>query len=115
MEGVARARYVRISPRKLRQVCDLIRGKQVEYAMQTLPFIPKRGARIVYKVLKSAVANLASAETSLKIDESELFIKNIKVDGGPILKRYRAGTMGRAMPVKHRLSHITVIVAKKGG
>lgn len=115
MEGVARARFVRISPRKLRQVCELVKGKEVEYAMRILPFVPKRGAKIIHKVLKSAIANLAASETSLKIDESDLYIKSIKVDGGPMLKRYRAGSMGRVMPVKHRLSHITIVVSKKGG
>ncbi len=115
MEGVARARFLRISPRKLRQICELVKGKDVEQAMQMLPFLSKKGARIILKVLKSAVTNLASSETSLKIDESDLYIKSIKVDGGPMLKRYRAGSMGRVMPVKHRLSHITVVVGKKGG
>jgi|YelNatPaOPRAMG01_1025707.scaffolds.fasta_scaffold13419_5 large subunit ribosomal protein L22 len=115
MESVARARYVRISPRKLRQVVDLIKGKSVEEAMRVLPFVPKHGAGILLKVLKSAISNLASSEKSVKIEEQKLYIKGVRVDGGPMLKRYRAGSMGRVMPVRHRLSHITMIIGEKQG
>jgi len=115
MEAVARARFVRIPPRKLRLIADIVRGKKVEEVMHILPFVPKRGAKIVLKVVKSAVSNLATKKKELRVDEELLYIKEIKVDEGPRLKRFRAASMGRAAPYVHRLSHLTVIVGEKEG
>lgn len=107
MEARAVARYVRISPYKTRLVVDLIRGKKVEEALKILKFTKKRPAKIVEKVIRSAIAN---ATQDSKIDVDNLFIKRIYVDEGPMLKRYRPMSMGRVGRVRRRTSHITVIL-----
>ena len=107
MEAKAKARFIRISPQKARLVADTIRGKNVEDAITTLRFMPKKGARILRKVVESAVAN-ASQNDSIDIDT--LFVKTIFVDGGPMLKRIRPRAMGRASRILKRTSHITVVL-----
>ena len=107
MEATAKARFIRISPQKARLVADTIRGKNVEDAITTLRFMPKKGARILRKVLESAVAN-ASQNDSIDIDT--LFVKTIFIDGGPMLKRIRPRAMGRASRILKRTSHITVVL-----
>jgi large subunit ribosomal protein L22 len=107
MESTAKARFIRISPQKARLVADTIRGKNVEDAITTLRFMPKKGARILRKVLESAVAN-ASQNDSIDIDT--LFVKTIFIDGGPMLKRIRPRAMGRASRILKRTSHITVVL-----
>jgi large subunit ribosomal protein L22 len=101
----AKVRFVRISPRKVRQVIDLIRGKDVEQALRVLDNLNKKAARIVSKVLNSAIAN-AQNNHGLKIQD--LYISRIFADQGPMLKRYRAASMGRAVMIRRRTSHITV-------
>lgn len=107
MEARAVAKYVRISPQKARLVVDLVRGKKVEEAQTILRFTRKGAAGIVGKVLKSAVAN---AVQNPNIDENILFVKEIFVDQGPSLKRWRARAQGRAAGIKKRMSHITVVL-----
>jgi large subunit ribosomal protein L22 len=107
MEARAVAKYVRISPQKARLVVDLVRGKKVGEAQTILRFTRKGAAGIVGKVLKSAVAN---AEQNPNIDENILFVKEIYVDQGPSLKRWRARAQGRAAGIKKRMSHITVVL-----
>lgn len=107
MEARAVARYIRISPRKVRLVIDLVRGKKVEEALAMLEFTPKRAARVVSKLIKSAVAN---AEQSPDVDVDNLYIKRIYADPGPILKRIRPRAVGRAYLIRKRTSHITVIL-----
>lgn len=101
----ATARYVRISARKLRLVADLVRGKQIEEARTVLAFTPKGGAKIVEKLIGSAVAN---AENNNDMSADELYISGIYVNEGPTLKRWRARAMGRASRINKRTSHITV-------
>ncbi|MGI6129939.1 MAG: 50S ribosomal protein L22 [bacterium] len=110
MEAKAVARYVRIAPRKARVVMDLIRGKSVQEALGILRFIPKKGSRIIEKVLTSAVAN---AQNNLDLDPAELYVVKASVDEGPTLKRYRPRRMGQAFPILKRTSHITVVVGEK--
>lgn len=110
MEAKAVAKYVRISPQKARLVVDLVRGKKVEEARTILLFTRKVAAGIVGKVLKSALAN---ATQNPNIDEKVLFVKEIYVDQGPSLKRWRARAQGRAAGIKKRTSHITVILDEK--
>ena len=110
MEVRAASRYIRVSPRKLRMVADLIRGKRVEEALNILTFIPKASAKTVTKLLKSAVANVGQNES---IDVDTLFIKTIFVDGGPALKRFRPRAMGRASRIRKRMSHISVTLAEE--
>lgn len=107
MEAKARARFIRISPQKARLVADMIRGKHVEEAVTTLRFTPKKGARILRKVLESAIAN-ASQDDAIDVDN--LFVKTVFVDGGPMLKRIRPRAMGRATKILKRTSHITIVL-----
>lgn len=101
----ATARYVRISARKLRLVADLVRGKRVEEARTVLTFTPKSGAKIVDKLIGSAVAN---AKNNNDMSADELYISSIYVNEGPTLKRWKARAMGRASRINKRTSHITV-------
>ncbi|MBZ4688554.1 MAG: large subunit ribosomal protein [Clostridia bacterium] len=110
MEAKAVARYIRISPYKVRQVVDLIRGKDCKEALAILKFTPKRASKPVMKILKSAMAN---AEHNYEMDEDNLYISKIYVDEGPTLKRYKPRAMGRADMIRKRTSHITVVVAEK--
>jgi len=110
MEAKAVAKYIRMSPQKVRLVVDLIRGKSVEEARHILFYTRKYAAGIVAKVLKSAVANAAQ---NPNIDENILYVKEIYVDQGPSLKRWRARAQGRAAGIKKRTSHITIILDEK--
>ncbi len=113
MEARAKAKYIRMSPRKVRRVADLIRGKNVGEAINILHFTPKAASSPIEKVLRSAVSNMLNLEGSSKVDPDGLFIKEIKVDEGVTLKRFRAASMGRAVRIRKRTSHISVTVAKE--
>jgi large subunit ribosomal protein L22 len=108
LDAKATARFVRVTPRKVNQICHLIRGKHVDDALKTLQFTHKIGARVVEKVLKSAVSNAVNIEG--KIDVDALRIKEIRVGPGPTMKRYLPRAQGRATPILKRTSHVTVIV-----
>ena len=107
MKSKAVARYVRISPRKVRLIMDQIRGKKVEEAFHSLTFAHQRGAFMVKKLIDSAVAN---AEQNSDVDVDNLYIKRIFADEGPTLKRFRPRAMGRATSIRKRTSHLTVIL-----
>ncbi|MGP8153265.1 MAG: 50S ribosomal protein L22 [Smithella sp.] len=107
MEAKAVAKHIRMSSQKVRLVVDLIRGKKVQEARNILLYTRKYAACIVANVLKSAVA---SAAQNPNIDENILYVKEIFVDQGPSLKRWRARAQGRAAGIKKRSSHITVIL-----
>lgn len=109
-EAKAIAKYVRISPRKVRIVIDLIRGKGVDDAFAVLKFTPKRGAVILDKVLRSAVAN---AENNFDMDVEKLYIVRCYVDEGPVMKRIHPRSRGQAFSILKRTSHITVVVAER--
>ena len=113
MEASARAKYVRSSPRKLRRVIDLLRGKKVNEAVDLLHFMPKKAARIIEKTLQSAVANLGHLEGSKKVDFTNVIVSKAFVDGGPMAKRFRAGPMGRAKRIRKRYSHVTLVVSEE--
>ena len=100
-----KARYLRIAPRKLRVVADMVRGMPVSEAMVLLQFTPKRGAKMVYKLLKSGVA---AAEIKGTLSINNLYIKRITVDQGPALKRWLPRARGMASPIKKYLSHLVV-------
>jgi len=110
MQAKAIQRFVRITPRKCNQVLALIRGQRVEQAQTTLQFTPKQGARIVQKVLKSAVAN-ALHEGKVRLEE--LYVKEAVVGAGPTLKRWLPRAQGRATPILKRMSHVSVTVATR--
>jgi large subunit ribosomal protein L22 len=103
--------YVRISPQKVRLVCDEIRGKLVEDALSVLEFTPRKGAKLVAKVLRSGIAN---AENNRSLDVDTLFVKRIEVGPGPTLKRFLPRAQGRATPLLKRTSHITIVLDQKG-
>ena len=108
MEVAAQLRYARISPQKCRLVADLVRGQSVAKALQTLAFSPKKGARIVKKVLESAIAN---AEHNHGADVDELKISSVSVDEAPSFRRFRARATGRGTRIIKRNSPITVKVS----
>lgn len=110
MEVKAVAKYVRISPQKVRKIVDGIKGRRVESGLNALKFMPQKSSGILEKVLKSAIAN---ADHNNSLDVDSLFVKNIIVDPGPSLKRFRARARGRGSRILKRTSHITVIVADK--
>jgi len=110
MEARAIAKYIRVSPRKMKPIADLVRGKNVKEALAILKYTPRKGARIFLKVMNSAVAN---AENNHEMALENLYVSQIFANQGPVMKRFKAGSMGRANPIKHRTSHIGVAVAEK--
>ncbi len=113
MEARAVNRYINSSPRKMRIVIDLIRGLSVDKAMETLHFSTKHASQDAEKVLRSAVSNLMNADDSTRVEPEELFVKEVYVDGGPMLKRIRPAPMGRAHRIRKRSCHLTIVVATK--
>ena len=108
MESRAVLRYARISPQKCRLVVDTVRGEQVSKALNTLKFMPKKGADLVHKVLWSAVEN---AQNNQGADVDELRVTSIMVDAAPVLKRFGSKAKGRGTRIVKRNSHITVGVS----
>ncbi len=109
MEARAIAKYLRVSSRKVRLNADLIRGKRVEEAINLLSHTPKAGAKLVSKVVQSALAN---ARQDKSIDVDTLFVKTIFVNQGPTLKRFRPKPMGRAGRIRKRTCHVTVVLSE---
>jgi len=107
METSAVTKFVRISPRKIRLIMDQVRGKRVEEALNMLSFAPQKGARILKKLINSAVAN---AEQNSGVDVDALFVKRVYADEGPTLKRFRPRAQGRATRIRKRSSHLTVVL-----
>jgi len=110
MEAKAIAKYVRMSPMKVGVVLDLIRDKNVNEAFAILKYTPKDAAEVIFKVLKSAVAN---AENNLNLDVTRLYVAEAHVGQGPTLKRFRPHAQGRAFRIKKRTSHITLVVKER--
>ncbi len=110
MEVRAKAKFIRISPKKVRLLVDLIRGLDVEEALVQLQFSKKHSSLPIATLLKSAIAN---AEENDDLKRNNLFVREITVDGGPTLKRWMPKAMGRATPLIKRSSHITVVLAEK--
>lgn len=110
MEVIAKARFIRMSPRKIRLVVNAVRGKGVDQALTQLRFLNKAAALPVSKALASAVAN---AEHNFQLKRDNLFVKTITADGGPMLKRWRARAFGRAAPILKRTTHISIVLAER--
>jgi large subunit ribosomal protein L22 len=110
MESSAKLSSARLSPRKTRLVVDMVRGKEIQTALNILRFTPQPSARLVAKLLSSAVAN---AEQKGVSDVDRLYVKTIFVDGGTVLKRFLPRAMGRASKIRKPTSHITVVLAEK--
>lgn len=110
MEAVAKQKYIRMSPLKVRQVAGLIRERNVEEALNVLHFTQKRAAKILEKGLRSAVANFYLNEEATQIATDEIFVKSVRIDEGPTLRRFRPMSMGRVGRIRRRTSHITIII-----
>lgn len=106
----AEAKHCRVSPLKVGYICDEIRGKQVDEALAILKFTPKKGARILEKVLNSAIAN---AEHNNGLDRDYLYVENAYANDAPTMKRWRPRAQGSAAPILKRNSHIGVVVVEK--
>ena len=116
MEAKAEARYIRISPQKARLVLDLIKGRRVEDALNTLAFSKKRIAAKVEKLVRSAVenANYLSTEKNVDVDLDSLYVKHAVANDGPRMKRIRPAPMGRAFRYVRRIAHIEIALAERG-
>ncbi len=110
MEAKAIARYIRQSPRKVRLLADMVRGMSVEAALDQLRVSRKVAGVPMAKLLRSAMANAKGKG----LESKTLFVKQVTVDGGPVLKRSRARAFGRSAPIYHRTSHITIIIGARG-
>jgi large subunit ribosomal protein L22 len=111
MECRAVGRFIRVPPRKARLVVDLIRGRGVNQALDTVRFTKKYAARVVEKILRSALANAQNTHGARDVER--LFVKEAYVNQGPVLKRFRPRAMGRATPIKKRGSHITIVLKER--
>ena len=113
MEAVAKLNNVPTSPRKMRMVADMIRGERVNRALSLLKFESKEGAARLEKLLLSAIANWAAKNEDERLEEADLYIKSITVDGGRMLKRLRPAPQGRAHRIRKRSNHVTIVIDSK--
>lgn len=111
MEAKAVGRFIPSSPRKMRLVIDLIRGKRADQALELLHFHPKHASKDAEKVLRSAVANIMQIEDDERLEPDEIYVKTAFVDQGPTMKRIQPAPMGRAFRVRKRSCHVTIVVA----
>lgn len=107
-ESVAFSRYIRISPQKIRRVLNQVKGRKIEEALSILKFLPSKSSPIITKVLLSASSNL---KNKLNVEKNLIFIKEVRVDEGPVLKRFCPHAQGRGFPIRKRTSHISVLVS----
>lgn len=106
-------RYIGSSPRKMRLVIDLIRGKSVPEAINILHFSPKHASKVAEKVLRSAVSNLQNKDEAGRTDVDTLYVKEAFVNGGPSMKRMLPAPMGRAYRMLKRSNHLTIVIAQQ--
>jgi large subunit ribosomal protein L22 len=111
MEATAKLRYLRITPRKVRIVANLIRGKNVSGALAQLAYVEKRAAEPLAKLLRSAVANAEQASKDQSLDVDQLMVKELMIDQGPSLRRFMPRAMGRAFKVLKKTSHISLTIS----
>lgn len=111
MESKAICRYVRITPRKMMLVADLVRGKKVNDALNLLHFSPKRSSLVIEKTIRSALANLMDKEDARNINVDDAVVREIRVNEGPTWKRFRPRAMGRASRIRKRTSHLYVTLS----
>ena len=114
MEARAVRKHIRSSPRKMRTVVNVVRGKKVPEALNTLNFLPQAVTKIVKLTVLSAVHNLIDKNKDERVDEEELIISEIRVDAGPAFKRFRPVSRGRAHPILKPTCHLTVVVSNPG-
>ena len=115
MEGRCLTKYIRKSPRKMREVVDLLRGRNVNEVLRLLSGVRKGAAEVVEKSFMSAVANVQekAKQDKVSLDLDKFYLAEARVDEGPTLKRHRPRAMGRATPIKKRCSHLTLVVREK--
>ena len=111
MEAIAKLNNAPTSPRKMRLVADIIRGEKVNRALNILKFEPKQGAARLEKLLLSAIANWQNKNEDIRLEDADLYVKEIKVDSGRMLKRLRPAPQGRAHRIRKRSNHVTMVVA----
>ena len=110
MQARARAKYIRMAPRKISRVLGLIKGLNVSDALNTLHFTQKSATVPIEKAIHSAVANLGNIEEGQRLDLNNIYITQASVDQGPTLKRFRPMSMGRAGKIRKRTSHLTIVI-----
>jgi len=110
MEAKAVAKYIRVSPRKMKFVCNMVRNKNVDEALTILKFYPNKGAKILEKVVKSATAN---AENNFSMDRDKLYVSEVYANQGPTLKRFRPRAKGSAFKILKRSSHVGAVVKER--
>ncbi len=110
MESKAISRYIRQSPFKVRKTLDSVRGMSVDDALNYLHFSPEKAAKVIEKTIRSAVSNFLNKNENVDVDQNALKIKEAFVDGGPVMKRFRAASMGRASRLRRPTSHLTVVI-----
>ena len=110
MESKAIARYIHQSPFKVRRTLDSVRGMSVDEALNHLHFSPEKAATVIEKTIRSAVSNMLNANEDINIDQSSMKVKKAYVDGGPVMKRFRAASMGRASRLRRPTSHLTIVI-----
>jgi len=110
MSAIAKLNNVPTSPRKMRTVADLVRGKRVNFALKELKYQPKVGARYLEKLVLSGISNWQNKNEDEKLEEADLYIKSITVDSGRMLKRLRPAPQGRAHRIRKRSNHITIVI-----
>jgi large subunit ribosomal protein L22 len=108
MEITALTRYARMSPKKMREVVRTVQGRKAPEAVQYLLLIPRKSARLIAKTLQSAIAN---AENNANLSADSLFVKSAVIENGPVLKRFKAGARGTAMPRRKKMSHIRIVLS----
>lgn len=113
MEAIAKLNDCPTSPRKMRLVVDLIRGQKVENALHILKFNPKEASKRVEKLLLSAIANWQAKNEGVRMEDSDLYVKTVFVDGGRQLKRLRPAPQGRGYRIRKRSNHVTLVVDSK--
>jgi large subunit ribosomal protein L22 len=113
MHAKAILRKVRVAPRKARLVADLVRGMDVDQALEVLTFTAKKSAPLLKKLLESAIANAEHEDKDHAVNIDKLYIRSVTVDGGPTMRRFRPRAMGRATKVIKRTSHITLVLDER--
>jgi large subunit ribosomal protein L22 len=108
MEITALTRYARMSPKKMREVVRTVQGRKAPEAVQYLLLIPRKSARLIAKTLQSAIAN---AENNANLSADSLIVKSAVIENGPVLKRFKAGARGTAMPRRKKMSHIRIVLS----
>jgi large subunit ribosomal protein L22 len=108
MEVQALTRYARMSPKKMREVARTIQGRPATEAVEFLSLVPRKSARLIVKTLKSAIAN---AENNRNLSADSLTVRSAVIENGPVLKRFKAGARGTAMPRRKKMSHIRIILS----